>query len=95
MAVFTAKVIYNKAFESVPASDHPRMKGPEDQSKNTQVKEYKGLTAECEEEVYNTMCVVGPALLRAVATARFATAPVPMSWWRCHDLSARHSGPPC
>jgi hypothetical protein len=68
-------VLYNTAFESVPASDHPRMKGPVDQSKNKQVKDYKGLTAECEEEVYNMLCVVGPALLRAVATARFATAP--------------------
>jgi hypothetical protein len=75
MAVFTAKAIYNKAFESVPASEHPNMKGPEDQSKNKQVKDYKGLTAACEEEVHNTLCLVAPVLLRAVATARFATAP--------------------
>jgi hypothetical protein len=75
MAIYTAKLLYNDAFENVPASDHPRMQGPVDLSEKKQVKAYKGLTAECEEEVYNMMCNVGPALLRAVATARFATAP--------------------
>jgi hypothetical protein len=75
LALHTAKVLYNTAFEDVPASEHPRMKGPEDQAKNKQVKDYKGLTAESEEEVYNMLCVVGPAMLRTVATARFATAP--------------------
>jgi hypothetical protein len=74
MTIFFAKVLYNKAFARVTGSDHRKMKGPVDQSKNNQVKAYKGLTAECEEEAYNMLCLVAPARLRAVATVHFATA---------------------
>jgi hypothetical protein len=74
-AIFFAKVLYNKAFADIPVPDHPKMKGPEDQSKNAQINAYKGLTAECEEDVYNMLCLVAPARLRAVAVAHFATAP--------------------
>jgi hypothetical protein len=70
MAIYTAKLLYNDAFANVPASDHPRMKGPVDLSEKKHVKAYKGLTAECEEEVYNMLCNVGQmATLEPVATA--------------------------
>jgi hypothetical protein len=74
VALYTARWLYNDAFADVPASGHPRMQGPKDLSEKKQIKAYKGLTPECEEEVYNMLCNVGPTLLRAAATTRFATA---------------------
>ena len=74
VAQYTARWLYNDAFADVPASGHPRMRGPKDLSTKPPIKAYKGLTPECEAEAYNMLCNVGPALLRAAATARFATA---------------------
>jgi len=74
VAQYMARWLYNDAFSDVPASGHPRMQGPEDLSKKPQIKAYKGLTPDSEPEAYNMLCNVGPALLRAAATARFTTA---------------------
>ena len=74
VAKYMARWLYNDAFSDVPASDHPRMQGPKDLSKKPQIKAYKGLTPDSEPEAYNLLCNVGPALLRAAATARFTTA---------------------